>query len=107
MNTEHPVIRDERIVAVENAAFEWAYYLLAWPLVIDALYRQKVRNEEVGDLIALVCVSSAIALVYLIWHKALVWYWPWTWGKTATVFAVSFVAAILISILAVLSVVFP
>lgn len=100
MNTEHPVIRDERIVAVENAAFKWAYYLLAWPLVIDALYRQKVRNEEVGDLIALVCVSGAIGIVYMIKHKAMVSYWPWKWRKTAVVLAVCIFVAILVSVLA-------
>ena len=53
MNTEQPVKRDERTVAVENASYKWAYYFLVWPLILDALYRQKVLNEDVGDLIAL------------------------------------------------------
>jgi hypothetical protein len=36
MNTEQPVKRDERTVAVENAGYKWAYLFLAWPLAIDA-----------------------------------------------------------------------
>lgn len=100
MSTDQSAKRDERTVAVENASYKWAYCFLAWPLVIDALYRQKVRNEEVGDLLALVCVSGAIGYVYLIRHKARVSIWPWRWRKTALVFAVSFVVAILVGVIA-------
>ena len=96
MNTEQLLKRDERTVAVENASFKWAWYFLVWPLTIAALYRQKVRNEEVGDLIALVCISSAIAIVYQLRHKVLESYWPWKWRKTAIVFEISIVVAILI-----------
>jgi len=96
MNTEQEVRKDERTVAVENASFKWAYYILCWPLVIDALYRQHVRNEKVGDLIALICVSGAIGIAYQIRHRAIVSYWPWRWRKTAIVLAGSFVVAILI-----------
>jgi hypothetical protein len=96
MNTEQTLKRDERTVAIENASFRWAWYFLVWPLTIVALYRQKAMNEEVGDLIALVCVSSAIAIVYQFRHKVLVSYWPWRWRKTAIVFAVSIVVAILV-----------
>ena len=96
MSTPKSVVRDERTVAVENASYKWAYYFLVWPLVIDALYRQKVRNEEVGDLIALVCASGAIGLVYLIIHKAWVSRWPWSWRRTVIVFAVCIVVAVLV-----------
>ena len=96
MNTEQPLKRDERTVAIENASFKWAWHFLVWPLTIVALYRQKAMNEEVGDLIALVCVSSAIAIVYQFRHKVIVSYWPWRWRKTAIVFAVSIVVAILV-----------
>ncbi len=96
MSTDQGVKRDERTAAVENASYKWAWYFLVWPLIIDALYRQKLRNEEVGDLIALVCVSGAIAIVYQYRHKAVVSYWPWKWRKTAIVFAISIVVAILV-----------
>ena len=96
MNTEQTLKRDERTVAVENASFKWAWYFLVWPLIIDALYRQEVRQEEVGDLIALVCISGAIAIVYQYRYKAVVSNWPWKWRKTAIVFAMSIVVAILV-----------
>jgi len=99
MNTEQPSIRDERTVAVENASYKWAWHFLVWPLIIDAMYRQHALTEEVGDLVALVCVSSAIAFVYQYRHKAVTSYWPWKWRKTAVVFAVSFVVAVLIGII--------
>ena len=100
MSTEHRVTRDERIVAIENAAYKWAYSLLAWPLVIDALYRQKVRHEEVGDLIALIVASGAFGMLYMIKKQAMVLNWPWTSSKTVVVFAVCVVAAILVAVLA-------
>ena len=96
MNADQLCKRDERTVAVENASFKWAWYFLVWPLTIAALYRQEVWNEEVGDLIALVCISSAIAIVYQYRHKVVVSYWPWKWRKTAIVFAISIVVAILV-----------
>jgi hypothetical protein len=96
MNTERTLKRDERTVAIENASFKWAWYFLVWPLTIVALYRQTAMNEEVGDLIALVCASSAIAIAYQVRHKVLVSYWPWRWRKTAIAFAVSIVVAILV-----------
>ena len=102
MSTTPLVERDERVVAVENASFKWAYHFLVWPLIIDALYRQKVRNEEVGDLIALVCVSGAIGLMYVVTHKAWASNWPWRWKKTVIVFSICILVAVLVSILAVL-----
>lgn len=102
MNTEQPVKRDERTVAVENASFKWAYYFLVWALLIDAWYRHKIRNEDIGDLVILACVSAAIGHVYLIRHKAVVSNWPWRWDTTIMVFAVCITAAVLVSILAIL-----
>ncbi len=100
MNTELSMKRDERTVAVENASLKWAWHILVWPLIIDALYRQHALNEEVGDLIALVCISSSIAIVYQYRHKAVTSYWPWKWRRTAIVFGVSFVVAVLIGVIA-------
>jgi hypothetical protein len=105
MNTELSVKRDERTVAVQNASYKWAYYFLAWPLVIDTFYRQHALHEEVGDLVALVCASGIIGIGYMVIHKAWAWdqgWWPWRIGGTVLVFAACIVAAILISVLSVI-----
>jgi hypothetical protein len=75
MNAEHPLERDERTAAVENAGFKWAYYLLFFGLLADCFYRLKIRNENVGDLLALAGVSVVLFTAYLIRHKpaALSW----------------------------------
>lgn len=95
MNTEQSVLRDERTIAVENASYKWAYLILVWPLIIDALYRQKELNEEVGDLIALICLSGVIGIAYQVRHRALVSHWPWRRRKSLIVFAACIAVAIL------------
>lgn len=102
MNTEQFVKRDERTVAVENAAYKWGFLTLEIGLLLDCLYRYKVRNEDIGDLLLVGCVSAAVVSVYLFTHKAAVTYWPWRWKKTVTVIAVSFVAVVLVGIIAML-----
>ena len=102
MITEQRLKRDERTVAVENASCKWAFYFLAFAVLIDAVYRQKVRNEDVGDLVALAGVSAAIGTVYLIRHKAWVSDWPWKWKRTVIVLASCIVVAVLVSILAII-----
>jgi peptidoglycan/LPS O-acetylase OafA/YrhL len=77
MNIEQPVKRDERTVAVENAAFKWAYHFLFFGLLLDCFYRHKVRNENIWDLLALAGVSVAVITVYLVRHKAAVLLVPW------------------------------
>ena len=100
MSTELAVKRDERTVAVENASFRWSWNFLVWPLILDSLYRQKTLHQEVGDLIALICVSSAIGFVYQWRHKVAVSHWPWQWETTAIVLTVSMVVALLILVIA-------
>lgn len=95
MSIEQSVVRDERTVAVENASFKWAYYFLAFGVLIDAYYRGKVWNEAVWDLVALACVSSVIQLVHVVANKAWVSDWPWRPRTTAIVCAVCFVVAVL------------
>jgi hypothetical protein len=102
MNTEQCLKRDERTVTVENAGFKWGYYCLALGLVIDAVYRQEVRNEAIGDLIALLCVSSAISLVYLVAHKA--WVPRWPLRRVVLVLAGCIVVAVLVFVLTILSI---
>jgi len=87
---------DERTVAVQNASYKWAYYFLGFSLVIDTYYRQHVRNEAVGDLVALVCIGGAIGMVYQVIYKGWVSYWPWGWRKTAIVLAGFILLAVLL-----------
>ena len=77
MNTEQPVERDERTVAVENAAFKWGFHAVYLGILLDCLYRHKVRNEDIGDLLVVLGVSVAVTTVYLIRHKAAVPPLPW------------------------------
>lgn len=77
MNTEQPVKRDERTVAVQNAAFKWGYYSVYLGILLDCLYRRKVRNEDIGDLFVVLGVSIAVVIVYRIRHKAIVPLVPW------------------------------
>ena len=77
MNTEQPVMRDERTAAVENAAFKWGFYSFYVGLLLHCLYRRKVRNEDIGDLLVVLGVGAVVATVYLIRHKAAVPPLPW------------------------------
>ena len=69
MNTEQPGRQDQRTVAVENAGFKRAYHFLFFGLLLDCVYRYKVRNEDIADLLALAGASVAVITVYLIRHK--------------------------------------
>ncbi len=102
MSAEQPMKRDERTVAVENAGYKWAYYFLFFGLLLDCLYRHKVRNEDIGDLLALAGASVAVITVYLFRHKAAVSRWPWRWKETVIVFAGCIVVAVLVMILTIL-----
>ena len=95
MNAERPFKRDERTVAVENAAYKWGFCTLVIGLLLACLYRHKVRSEDIGDLLLVGCVGVAVVTVYLFWNKAAVTYWPWRWKKIVTIIAVSFVAVVL------------
>lgn len=99
MSTEQPLKRDERTVAVENAAYKWGFRTLFCGVLVVCLYRSKVRNEDIGDLLLVGCISVAVVSVYLFRHKAAVIYWPWNWRKTVGVLVISFIALFLMSIL--------
>jgi peptidoglycan/LPS O-acetylase OafA/YrhL len=97
MNTEQPVKRDERTAAVQNAGFKWGFWSLYLGLLLDCLYRAKVRHQDIGDLFVVLGIGVAVVTVYLIRHKAAVP--PSWWGK----FVIFYVAvAVLVSILTVL-----
>ncbi len=64
MSTTQCVERDERTVAVENASYRWAYFLLTYALLVDVAYRGWFRNEAAWDMMALVIVGGVICSVY-------------------------------------------
>ena len=100
MNTTEPVIRDERTVAVQNAAFKWGFYALYLALLLDCLYRRKVQNEDTGDLLVVLGVGVAVATIYMIRNKAAVP--PLWWRKFVIVYVSILVVTVLVSILALL-----
>jgi hypothetical protein len=102
MNTSQAVKRDERTVAVENAGFKWGFYCLYLGLLLDGLYRDKVRHENIGDVFVVLGVGVAVVIGYRIRRKVFVSYWPWKWGRTVIVLAVCTLVAVLVSTLAVL-----
>jgi hypothetical protein len=75
MDVEQSQQRDAPAAVDENAAFRWAYQFLFFALVLDCIYRYKVRNEPVGDLGVLAGASVVIVIVYLIRHKAVARPW--------------------------------
>jgi hypothetical protein len=42
----HPVDRDERTVAVENASYRWAYLVLSFGLLVIVMYRSFAWRES-------------------------------------------------------------
>jgi hypothetical protein len=70
MNTEQLVERDERTVAVQNAACKWGFFSLYLGILLDCLYRHKVWHEGSGDLFVVLGVGVAVTTVYMIRHKA-------------------------------------
>ena len=92
MSTARTVVRDERTVAVENAAFKWGYYILYFGLLLDCLYRHRIRHEGIGDLFVVLGVSAAFISVHLIRHKAAE---PLTWRKFLIVYAFGLVWTVL------------
>ena len=75
MTTQKSLERDERTLAVENASYRWGYLLLSYALLIDAVYRGKVRHEAAWDLLALVVVGGAVCALYQARRKILVHGW--------------------------------
>jgi hypothetical protein len=95
MSTGQPVKRDERTVAVENAACKWGFYSVYLGILLDGFYRHKVRHEDIGDLFVVLGVGVAVTTVYLIRHKATTP--PLAWWKFAVVYAVVFVVVAFLS----------
>jgi hypothetical protein len=60
MNNE-PVTRDERTLAVENASYRIAYYVLSFGLLVIVAYRSFLFQQASWDLLVLVLASGVIA----------------------------------------------
>lgn len=75
MGSQLPLRQNEPMAAMENAGFKWAYNFLFFGLVLDCIYRYRLRNEDIGDLVALAGASVAVFTVYLIRHKAATLSW--------------------------------
>ena len=71
MSKTSVVQRDERTVAVENAGYRWALILVLFSLLIDVIYRGRIRHEAAWDLVALVIGGSAVSTIYNIRKKAM------------------------------------
>jgi hypothetical protein len=75
MNVEQPSKHDEQKTTVENAGFKWAYRFLFFALLVDCVYRYKLRNENVADLLILAGASVAVFAAYLLKHKPAAMSW--------------------------------
>jgi hypothetical protein len=93
-----PVVRDERMVAVENASYKWSTILLTYALLIDVFYRGIVRNEAAWDLLALVFVSGAISTIYQARQKTL----PRGWTRMMIGVLIGMVIAAIVSVILVM-----
>jgi hypothetical protein len=75
MSTSEGVERDERTVAVENASYRWAYFVLTHALLVDVMYRGLFRNDAAWDLMALVIGGGIFCSVYQARQKILTHGW--------------------------------
>jgi hypothetical protein len=81
MTTMHPIDRDERTSAVENAGYRWAFMFLSFALLADVAGRSFLRREPSWDLLLLVIVGGGIATLYQTCKRAL----PGRWLVTAAI----------------------
>jgi hypothetical protein len=60
----HPVDRDERTIAVENASYRWAYLVVSFGLLVIVMYRSFAWRESAWDLLGLVVAGGIVPLIY-------------------------------------------
>jgi hypothetical protein len=84
MNTNNEVIRDERTVAEENAAYRWACNFLFFALLLDGTYRTWFRHESAWDMMAMIILGGGTVTIYRIRRKVM----PKGWVKAAIILAV-------------------
>ena len=93
MNTEQPVKRDERTVAVAYAANTWGFNFITFALFIDIMYRNVVLHEAAWDLFVLFGLTGAVTTVHLARHKVLGQLFGW---KVAIVMAVVAIVCVVV-----------
>lgn len=59
-----PVLRDERILTVENASYRLAFMIANFGMLILATYRSFVYQQDTWDLLGLVVLSNLAAMIY-------------------------------------------
>ncbi len=89
MSAHEPVDRDERTVAVENAAFRWAYLLLTYALLIDVAARSLLRHEQSWDLLGLVVIGGILMAACQARHGLLQRKWALAVGASVVVGALA------------------
>ena len=75
MNNPLSIERDERMLAVENASYRWAYLFLSFCLLLDILYRSAALQQNSWDLMALVILGGVTATAYQGAHHVLTRRW--------------------------------
>ena len=75
MNNPLSIERDERMLAVENASYRWAYLFLSFGLLLDVFYRSVAQHQTSWDLMALVIVGGLGATAYQGAHRVLTRRW--------------------------------
>jgi hypothetical protein len=63
--------RDDRVLAVENASYRWAYLALSFGLLASIAYRAFALRESSWDLLALVIFGGVVSVLYRGRHGAL------------------------------------
>jgi peptidoglycan/LPS O-acetylase OafA/YrhL len=61
---EKTVQRDERTIAVENASYRVAYYVLSFGLLLITAYRAAVLHDDNLDLLVLAMLGGLVAAFY-------------------------------------------
>jgi hypothetical protein len=94
MNTQQSVKVDERTTSVTLEASTLAHLFITVALLIDATCRRFIFHEAVLDLCAILAVSGAISMVYMVRHKV------WEVGERFG-WRVAIISAVMLIVLAV------
>jgi hypothetical protein len=88
------VSRDERTIAVENAGYRIAYFVMSFGLLASVAYRSFVLQQSSWDLLALVILGGATATLYQGANKVLTR--RWIIATTVTVVIAGLLAIVLV-----------
>jgi hypothetical protein len=96
---DDPVVRDERTVAVENASYRLACFILTFGVLLIAGVRGIVLKEACWDLFALVVFSGGAATYYQAKRQTLAPRW---WRLAIFLVLVGAVAGLAAAVLAMM-----